>query len=358
MGSLACYVDEEGDAVLTWTWDDLDTSATVELRGGGEDGLSHPAQLVGQLRRPRDLTSYPDPVTGPGEPSAPAGWYPDPDGAPGMVRWWNGLGWSDVTTPAGPGVAVQSAPVAVGTAPAPPVTYAAGRCAPRRAAAAGPAGGSGWPRSRWCSSSCSRCSSGRGGGGQPRARVHRRRRPRRRPGRPSRPARCGSSTTRPASPTPTSATAGSSTTSTRCRRRPRRPGSTSSPRSRCPRRRLHRPVHLRAARAGVRLRRPGQPRPRPSSRSSTARGSTTTRRPTSRRSCATRRSPSTAHRPTSSSSSSRWDVQGYEATGERAALLLVDVGRAQPALLYLSIPNTHAELYGVIDQVIASVDVL
>ena len=53
-----------------------------------------------------------------------------------------------------------------------------------------------------------------------------------------------------------------------------------------------------------------------------------------------------------------WDVEGYEATGERAALLLVDVGRAQPALLYLSIPNTHAELYGVIDQVLASVDVL
>jgi hypothetical protein len=53
-----------------------------------------------------------------------------------------------------------------------------------------------------------------------------------------------------------------------------------------------------------------------------------------------------------------WDVAGYDATGERAALLLVDVGRAQPALLYLSIPNTHAELYGVIDQVIASVDVL
>src|SRR3712207_6216102 len=39
-----------------------------------------------------------------------------------------------------------------------------------------------------------------------------------------------------------------------------------------------------------------------------------------------------------------WDVEGYEATGERAALLLVDVGRAAPALLYISIPNTHAEL--------------
>jgi hypothetical protein len=53
-----------------------------------------------------------------------------------------------------------------------------------------------------------------------------------------------------------------------------------------------------------------------------------------------------------------WDVPGYDATGERAALLLIDVGRPAPALLYISIPNTHAELYGVIDQVLDSVDVL
>jgi hypothetical protein len=53
-----------------------------------------------------------------------------------------------------------------------------------------------------------------------------------------------------------------------------------------------------------------------------------------------------------------WHVPGYDATGERAALLLVDVGRPAPALLYLSIPTTHAELYGVIDQVLDSVHVL
>jgi hypothetical protein len=53
-----------------------------------------------------------------------------------------------------------------------------------------------------------------------------------------------------------------------------------------------------------------------------------------------------------------WDVPGYDASGERAALLLIDVGRPAPALLYLSIPNTHAELYGVIDRVIDDVDVL
>src|SRR5688572_17632277 len=28
-----------------------------------------------------------------------------------MVRWWSGTSWSDVATPAGPGVAVQSSPV-------------------------------------------------------------------------------------------------------------------------------------------------------------------------------------------------------------------------------------------------------
>ena len=53
-----------------------------------------------------------------------------------------------------------------------------------------------------------------------------------------------------------------------------------------------------------------------------------------------------------------WDIPGYDASGERAALLLIDVGRPQPALLYLSIPNTHAELYGVIDRVLDDVDVL
>jgi len=52
-----------------------------------------------------------------------------------------------------------------------------------------------------------------------------------------------------------------------------------------------------------------------------------------------------------------WDVAGYDATGERAALLLIDVGRPAPALLYISIPNTHAELYGVIDQVLDAVHV-
>jgi hypothetical protein len=53
-----------------------------------------------------------------------------------------------------------------------------------------------------------------------------------------------------------------------------------------------------------------------------------------------------------------WQVPGYDATGERAALLLVDVGRPAPALVYISIPNTHAELYGDIDEVLSNVHVL
>jgi hypothetical protein len=53
-----------------------------------------------------------------------------------------------------------------------------------------------------------------------------------------------------------------------------------------------------------------------------------------------------------------WHVAGYDSTGERAALLLIDVGKPAPALLYISIPNTHAELYGAIDRVLDDVDVL
>lgn len=51
----------------------------------------------------------------------------------------------------------------------------------------------------------------------------------------------------------------------------------------------------------------------------------------------------------------QWDIPGYDSTGERVAVLLLDVGKAVPAVLYISIPNTHAELYGIIDSVIASV---
>ena len=53
-----------------------------------------------------------------------------------------------------------------------------------------------------------------------------------------------------------------------------------------------------------------------------------------------------------------WDVSGYDSTGERVALLLLDTGKERPAVVYVSVPNTHAELYGVIDQIIASIELL
>ncbi|WP_106849533.1 hypothetical protein [Blastococcus sp. Marseille-P5729] len=52
-----------------------------------------------------------------------------------------------------------------------------------------------------------------------------------------------------------------------------------------------------------------------------------------------------------------WDVEGYDSTGERVVLLLIDTGKSAPVLFYCSFPNTHAELYPLIEQVIASIKV-
>lgn len=53
-----------------------------------------------------------------------------------------------------------------------------------------------------------------------------------------------------------------------------------------------------------------------------------------------------------------WDVEGYDSTGERVALLLLDAGQERPAVVYISIPNTHAELYGIVDQLVGSIQLL
>lgn len=52
-----------------------------------------------------------------------------------------------------------------------------------------------------------------------------------------------------------------------------------------------------------------------------------------------------------------WDVEGYDSTGERVVLLLIDTGKSAPVVFYCSFPNTHAELYPLIEQVIASIKV-
>lgn len=38
-------------------------------------------------------------MTTPPPPPTPAGWYPDPDGAPGQQRYWNGSSWGIVGPP-------------------------------------------------------------------------------------------------------------------------------------------------------------------------------------------------------------------------------------------------------------------
>ena len=287
-----------------------------------------------------------------GTSSAPPGWYPDPDGAPGMVRWWNGAGWSDVTTPVGPGVAVQAPPPQPAAAlEAPPQTPspAPGR-PPRRTAwvvglsvlglvlvvligslvgrssgpvdDAGPAAlpppsGSAFPPGTirivdeaagiaypylgqgWLEYDLQDVVETTSVAGQ--YLVTQEVTP---VGGPFI-AQC---TSGPLSPLFTQAAAGSL-----------------------------QPTLAQVA-DSVRL----NYYPLPNEQE------------------VLRDEPRTvdgapAHLLEFDLS---WDAEGYEATGERAALLLVDVGRSAPALLYLSIPNTHAELYGVVDRVVDGVEVL
>ncbi len=287
----------------------------------------------------------------------PAGWYPDPDGAPAMVRWWNGLSWSDVTTPAGPGIAVQSAPGAGPVlAPARPVTYEPVG-APSRPPNGRLAWGIGLGVLGLVLVVVLALLVGKGGGGDP--------------GEASRtddPPIASGQTFPPGTVRILDDAAGiaypflgdgwfeydlfpmseTSETAGQYFVTQEQVPSGGNFIAQC----TSGPLAPEFGYAG------------PSSLAATLEQVVDSARisyypaPNEqeiRRNEALTVDGAPAHLIEFQLS---WDVEGYEASGERAALLLIDVGREQPALLYLSIPNTHAELYGVIDRVISSVDVL
>lgn len=293
-------------------------------------------------------------MTGPAQ-SAP-GWYPDPDGAAGMVRWWNGVGWSDVATPAGPGVAVQTSPVLAPPAPlttspvAPPVPPGTGNRTPWIVAVSllvlvavvGAAlflgrSGSDTPVADPAVPS-----------GQPLPQAG----PTFAPGT----VRIVDDVSGISYPflgngwfewalwdqQETTETAGQYFTTqevtpdgttfiSQCSSGPLADGYGWAG-----------PSTLQSTLAtvadSVRLNYYPGPNERKVLREED------------------RTVDGRAARLYEFQLS--WDVPGYDASGERAALLLIDVGRPAPALLYISIPNTHAELYGVIDRVLESVEVL
>jgi hypothetical protein len=290
-------------------------------------------------------------VTGPAQPAP--GWYPDPDGAAGMVRWWNGISWSDVATPAGPGVAVQSSPVL-----APPVQPAAAPLQPPATEVRN--------RTPWILGISllvlvavvgAALFIGRSGEATPAV--------------PTIP----SAQEPPAGPTfppgtlrivddvsgisypylgtgwyewalwqqeETTNTAGQYFTTQEVTP----DGETFI--AQCSSGPLTDefgwagPATLQSTLAAVADRVRLDYYPGPNERKVMREEDRTV----------------DGHAARLYEFQLSWDVPGYDATGERAALLLIDVGRPAPALLYISIPNTHAELYGVIDQVLDSVDVL
>ena len=293
-------------------------------------------------------------MSGPGQPAPPPGWYPDPDGAPGLVRWWSGTGWSDVATPAGPGVAVLTSPE-LAPRPAEPLFQPE----PETTASN--------PRTGWVIAISllvlvavvgAGLLVGRSGSGEP-----------------SVAAPTAEPATPPAGPTfppgpvriideaagisypylgngwyewdlgdqwETTQIAGQYFTTQEVT-----PDAT---------------IFIAQCTSGPLVETYGWAGPE------TLQATTTTiadsvranyyPRPNERRVMRDEARTVDGHAAHLIEFQLSWQVPGYDATGERAALLLVDVGRPAPALLYISIPNTHAELYGVIDQVLDAVEVL
>ena len=296
-------------------------------------------------------------MTGPDRPAPAPGWYPDPDGAPGLVRWWNGAAWSDVATPIGPGVAVQSSPVLAPPAPLPdPPT-------PEEPPA------DGGLRPGWVIGIALLVLVAVVGAAVLLGRSGNEEEPVAAPPAPS------AQPLPPAGPTfppgtvriidevsgisypflgdgwyefdlgmqvevtaiagqyftTQDVTPGGSTFIAQCTSGPLAEGLGWAG-----------PTTLQATTQTVAESARFNYYPRPNE------------------SRVLRDEPRTVdgHAAYLYEFQLSWDVPGYDASGERAALLLIDVGRPAPALLYISIPNTHAELYGVIDGVIDAVDVL
>jgi hypothetical protein len=293
-----------------------------------------------------------------GDAAPPPGWYPDPDGAPGRVRWWNGVGWSDVTTPAGPGVAVQHSPA---LAPQPASASSSGLIAPPEPPPTRRPGRLGWAVGLGILGVVVLVVIGF---------VVARSSDREVIADPPPP-----SSAVPQGPTfapgtvriideqagisypylgdgwyewdlipqiETQATAGQYFTTQEVT-----PEGTQFI-AQCTSGALAEGyggtggASLQSTLAAVADNVRGNYYPGPNEREVLRDEARTV----------------DDHAAWLYEFQLSWDVDGYEATGERAALLLVDVGRPAPALLYISIPNTHAELYGVIDVVLDGVEVL
>ncbi|WP_040338374.1 DUF2510 domain-containing protein [Candidatus Blastococcus massiliensis] len=298
-------------------------------------------------------------MTTAGQPAPPPGWYPDPDGTPGMVRWWSGSAWSDVATPAGPGVAVQSSPVFTPQPPPAPE--------PAPWASGPPSGRDRSSRSAWIIAGVLGVVVAvvlalvlvNGGGDDVVAERN--------------------------APPPTSGQQPSGPTFA--------PGTVriidesagiAYPYLGTGWLEFDRPFLVETTTVAGQYFTTQEDTPAgefiaqvtsgpvidgygwsgPGSLSTTVAALAESvrfnyyPRPNEQRILRDEALTVDGRAAHLLEFQLAWDVEGYDASGERAALLLIDVGRSRPALLYMSIPNTHAELYGVIDRLIEAVDVL